>query len=413
MIKDLKEYRRWAWNCYRDSMCKHVFSWHLRNAAFDDICPPLARYRYDCYSGQGKMGDLARALIEGEMEWTPKLLEVIYNDPVCGACSYNCGRITEMQPGDVIQAMRADALRQGHRPPGGFGELLTVMRQYMNPYRKADSQRNDWIKGIDPGLARGLSAAGTATKTLLYTGCFPLRDAAGEKMAQDAATVLLRAGLDVGILGDRERCCGNPSLRLGDVDNFVAFARENIRQFNAMGVETLVTVCPFCYSTFVRDYAGVAGMNFRVVHILPLVLDLLKQGRLKPVRPLDMTVTWHDPCHLVRLGGAGISGTDDFQGIYREPREIVGAIPGMKLVEMYRIKHDAWCCGAGSWQRNGDPEMALWTASERCREAEAVGAGAIVTYCPHCEENLTEAASKRRSGLKVHDLLSLLLQSVQ
>lgn len=411
MIKDLKEYRRWAWNCYRDSMCKHVFSWHLRNAAFDDICPPLARYKYDCYSGQGKMGDLARVLIEGEMEWNDRLLDVIFRDPVCGACSYNCGRITEMQPSDVIQAMRADALRQGHKPPGGFGELLSVMRRYMNPYQKSDGQRTGWLKGLDPKLAGSLSAS-SKTKMLLYVGCFPLRDAAGEKMARDAATVLLRAGVDVGVLGERERCCGNPSLRLGDVDNFVAFARENIKQFNGMGIETIVTICPFCYSTFVRDYAGVEKMNFRVVHILPFVFDLIRQGRLKPVRPLDMAVSWHDPCHLVRLGGAGISGTDDFQGIYREPRQIIEAIPGMRLVEMYRIRHDAWCCGAGSWQRNGDLEMALWTASERCREAESVGVGAIVTYCPHCEENLSEAAAKRGAGLKVYDLLDLLLGSL-
>ncbi|MCX8127065.1 MAG: (Fe-S)-binding protein, partial [Dehalococcoidia bacterium] len=293
-IKDLRDYRRWAWNCYRDSMCKHVFSWHLRNAAYDDICPPLARYKYDCYSAQGKMGDLARVLIEGEMEWNGRLLEVIYRDPVCGACSYNCGRITEMQPSDVIQAMRADALRRGYRPPGGFGDLLDTMKQYMNPYQKSDSQRTAWLKGLDPKMVGALSASAAKTKTLLYVGCFPLRDAAGEKMAQDAATVLLRAGLDVGILGERERCCGNPSLRLGDVDNFVAFAKENVKRFHDMGVETLVTVCPFCYSTFVRDYAGVVEANFRVVHILPLVLDLMREGRLVPARPVEMTVTWHD-----------------------------------------------------------------------------------------------------------------------
>ena len=412
MIKDLKEYRHWAWNCYRDSMCKHVFSWHLRNAAFDDICPPLARYKYDCFSGQGKMGDLARAVIEGEMEWTPKLLDVIYRDPVCGACSYNCGRITEMQPSDVIQALRADALRQGQKPPGGYGSLLATMQKHMNPYAKADSLRGNWLNGLDPKLAKGLSSSAARTKMLLYTGCFPLRDSAGEKMARDAAAILLRAGLDIGVLGERERCCGNPSLRLGDIDNFTAFAKENIKQFNAMGVETLVTVCPFCYSTFVRDYSGVAKMNFRVVHILQLVNELVQKGRLKPSKPLDMTVTWHDPCHLVRLGGAGISGTDDFQGIYREPRQIIEAVPGLKLAEMYRIKHDAWCCGAGSWQREGDPEMALWTASERCREAESVGAGAIVTYCPHCEENLGEAAAKRKHGLRVHGLIDLLLKSL-
>jgi len=287
------------------------------------------------------------------------------------------------------------------------------MRLHLNPYGKPDSARAAWTAGLSSRLLKGLDTSATRTKVLLYTGCFPLRDAAGEKMARDAARALLRAGLDVGILGDRERCCGNPSLRMGDVANFTAFARENIKQLNELGIEKLVTICPFCYSTFARDYAGIgAAMNFEVVHILPLVLDLMGQGKLKPRKPLNMTVTYHDPCHLVRLGGAGISGTDDFQGIYREPRSIIRAIPGLNLAEMYRSKHDSWCCGAGSWQRNGDLDMALWTADERCKEAEAVGAEAIVTYCPHCEENLGEAAAKRGKGMPVLDLLALLLKSV-
>jgi Fe-S oxidoreductase len=411
MIKDLKDYRPWTWNCYRDSMCKHVFSWHLKAAAWDDVCPPLTRYKFDCFSAQGKMGELARALIEGEIEWNDRLLDIVFKDPLCGACSYNCGRITEMQPTDVIQAMRADALNRGLQPPGGFKDLLADMREHLNPYRAPAGQRADWLKGLDPALAYGL-ANKTKTKTLLYTGCFPLRDAAGAKMAQDAAAVLLKAGVDLGVLGERERCCGNPSLRLGDTANFLAFAKENIKQFHALGVERIVTLCPFCYSTFTHDYDGVAPMDFEVVHILPLVAGLLKQGKLKPKKKLDLTAAWHDPCHLVRMGGKGVIGAGDFEGIWREPRAILEALPGFRLVEFYRNKHDAWCCGAGSWQRHGDPEMARWTAGERLREAEAVGAQAVVTYCPHCEENLGEAGSARKKPMPVHDLLALLRQSL-
>ncbi len=183
MIKDLSAYRHWTWNCYRDSMCKHVFSWHLKNAAYDDICPPLKRYKYDCFAGQGKMGELARCLIEGELEWSDRLLDVVFKDPICGACSYNCGRITEMQPSDVIQAMRADAVSKGFLPPGGFKTLLEDMRQHLNPYGKPDSARSAWTAGLGSRLLKGLDASATRTKVLLYTGCFPLRDAAGEKMA--------------------------------------------------------------------------------------------------------------------------------------------------------------------------------------------------------------------------------------
>ena len=413
MVKELKEYRRWAWNCFRDSMCKHVFTWHVKSADYDDICPPLARHKFDCYSAQGKMGDLARGLIEGEIEWSDKLLEVIYNDPICGACSYICGRITDMQPSDVIQAMRAQAIKDGQTPPGGFKEFLDGQREFMNPYRKQDEDRTKWVSGLPSDLAKGMSTSGTKTKTLLYVGCFPLRDEAGEKMARDAVTVLLKAGVDVGILGEAERCCGNPSLRLGDTDNFISFAKENIKQFNEMGIERLVTICPFCYSTFKRDYPDIGEkMNFEVVHILPLVDQLIKEGKLKLTKPVNLTVTYHDPCHLSRLNDHGVSGTDDFSGICWEPRNILNSIPGLNFVEMNRNRDDSWCCGAGSWLRNGYYDMAQWTAQKRIDEAKATGAEALVTYCPHCEENLTDAASKNGDGLTVHDLLDLVLKAL-
>jgi len=414
MIKELAEYRHWCWNCFRDSMCKHVFTWHLRSADYDDICPTLTRYKFDAYAGQGKMGELARTIIEGEMGWSDKLLEVIYQDPLCGACDYNCGRVAEMQPAQVIQAMRAKAIKDGIAPPGGFKAFLDDLREYLNPYRKYDTERINWLKGLSAEPAEGISTEkGAKTKTLLYVGCFPLREPGAQKMAQDAATALIKAGVDVGILGERERCCGNPSLRMGDVDSFIAFAKENIKMFNDMGVKKLVTICPFCYSTFKRDYPDVGDkMNFEVVHILELVDQLIAQGKLRPSKPINLTVTYHDPCHLGRISDAGISGTGTFTGIYAQPRRILSRIPGVELVEMDRNKDDSWCCGAGGWLRNGYPDLARWTADKRIEEAETTGAEALVTYCPHCEENLGEAIQRRGNKIKIYDLLDLVLQGL-
>jgi len=414
-MKELKDYRRWTWNCFRDSMCKSVFTWHVKNPDFHQVCPSFARYKFDAYAAQGKMGELARCLIEGELGWSDKLLEVIYEDPLCGACDYICGRITEMQPADVIQAMRAKAIRDGMSPPGGFKTFLDDLREYLNPYRKYDAERINWIKGLPTELAEAIPATETAgkTKTLLYVGCFPLREPAAEKMAQDAVTALINAGVDVGILGEKERCCGNPSLRMGDTDQFIAFAKENIKMFNEMGIDRLVTLCPFCYSTFKRDYPDVGDkMNFKVVHILELVDQLIKEGKLKLTKPVNLTVTYHDPCHLGRISNAGISGTGAFTGVYEQPRNILNRIPGLQLVEMDRIKDDSWCCGAGGWLRNGYLHLAQWTAAERIEEAKTTGAEALVTYCPHCEENLGEAIQRQGNNMKIYDLLDLVLQAL-
>jgi Fe-S oxidoreductase len=183
--------------------------------------------------------------------------------------------------------------------------------------------------------------------------------------------------------------------------------------FNDMGVKKLVTICPFCYSTFKRDYPDVGDkMNFEVVHIIELVDQLIAQGKLRLAKPINLSVTYHDPCHLGRISDAGISGTGTFTGIYTQPRRILSRIPGVELVEMDRNKDDSWCCGAGGWLRNGYLELARWTADKRIEEAEATGAEALVTYCPHCEENLGEAIQRRGNKIKIYDLLDLVLQGL-
>jgi len=311
--------------------------------------------------------------------------------------------------------MRAQAIKDGMSPPAGFKVFLDDLREYLNPYKKHDAERINWMKGLPAELAEAIPAAeaGSKTKTLLYAGCFPLREPGAEKMAQDAVTALIKAGVDAGVLGEKERCCGNPSLRMGDVDQFVAFAKENIKMFNEMGIEKLVTICPFCYSTFKRDYPEVGDkMNFEVVHILELVDLLIQEGKLKLTKPVNLTVTYHDPCHLGRISGAGISGTGTFTGIYEQPRSILRSIPGVQLVEIDRNKDDNWCCGAGGWLRNGYPELAQWTADRRIEEAKTTGAEALVTYCPHCEENLGEAIQRQGNNIKMYDLLDLVLQGL-
>ncbi len=138
-----------------------------------------------------------------------------------------------------------------------------------------------------------------------------------------------------------------------------------------------------------------------------------------------MNVTYHDPCYLGRLGepwihwkGKRLPGIQrrfdppkEFRrgtnGVYEPPRDVLKAIPGIKLVEMVRIKEYAWCCGAGGGVNESNPEFAVWTAVERIKEAEATGAEAIVSACPWCEKTLSEAVRECGSRLKVYDIIEL------
>ena len=99
-------------------------------------------------------------------------------------------------------------------------------------------------------------------------------------------------------------------------------------------------------------------------------------------------------------------------GIYEPPRDVIQAIPGVKLVEMDRIKEYAWCCGAGGGVKESNPEFAKWTAIERIKEAESTGAEALITACPHCVDNFKDAIKGCGSQLKVLDIVELLEKSI-
>ena len=161
--------------------------------------------------------------------------------------------------------------------------------------------------------------------------------------------------------------------------------------FNKMGVKKLICICPYCYSTLRRDYPDVdEKMDFEVVHILEVIADLLENKKLKPQKDLGLSVTYHDPCHLGRISGHGTAGTNAFSGLYDAPRKILNALPGVKLVEMERIKDATMCCGGGSWMKTAYPDFAQDTALERIGEAKKTGTDGIVTHCPHCEENFED-----------------------
>ena len=124
-----------------------------------------------------------------------------------------------------------------------------------------------------------------------------------------------------------------------------------------------------------------------------------------------MQVTYHDPCHLGRRDNIYVPGKV-IRGVYEDPREILKKIPGINLVEMYRIRECAWCCGAGGGVREAYPDFSNWTATERVAEARSTGAEAIVTACPWCERNFLDAVKQGAGNMKVYDIIELVKQAM-
>lgn len=199
---------------------------------------------------------------------------------------------------------------------------------------------------------------------------------------------------------------------------------QNIKTFSKY--KTVVFSCAGCYRTIKVDYPKYSGkpLPFKPVHTVEYVADLMKQGKLKITKEFNKTVTWHDPCHLTRHIADNIEKTRleqsknwlvDTRAIEKEkeawyelPRYVLTQIPGIKFVEMYRIKDNTWCCGAGGGVKTQYPELALETAKERIKEAEATGAEAIVTSCPFCFLNLRDGIKDSGSKLEIYELIELL-----
>jgi Fe-S oxidoreductase len=99
-------------------------------------------------------------------------------------------------------------------------------------------------------------------------------------------------------------------------------------------------------------------------------------------------------------------------GVYEPPRNVLKSIPGLRLVEMNRIKEYTWCCGAGGGVIDAYPDFNMWTAQERIREAKSTGAEALVTACPWCIRNFKDAVKELGDTLKVYDVVELLEQSI-
>jgi Fe-S oxidoreductase len=389
----LDQVRKWAYRCSKCSLCKyiHVYQGEYEDPRFVDMCPSGKKWRFEAYYASGKQ-DIARGLITGQLDYSEKLLHALYTCTECGGCMSVCAPYSGKDPLKTITALRERAVRDGEAPLPEHEPLFKSLENYGNPWQAPRQKRAAWSKKL--GIK---DAEKDSTEVLLYTGCTYALDANLTDTLKLSAKLLQKAGVDFGILGEKELCCGSTVLRIGDRPTFEKMARQNIEVLEGLGVKTIVTGCAGCYSVLSEEYPEIQKPSYKIVHLVDMLADLVKEGALVPKGEVNMKMTYHDPCHLGR-----------YCGVYDPPREILEAIPGLELVEMQRSRDNAWCCGAGAGVRTAFPDFAQWAAEERLYEASETGAEALVTACPFCEQNLRGASD----GMEVKSIFELLAGSV-
>lgn len=379
--------------CGKCKLCQAVHVQEVDYGRFWRNCPSGTRFRFEAYYASGKL-EMARALDLQEIEPTPAMQHALYTCTLCGSCQEQCYPVKQIFPTRVFELLREQAVRDGWGPLEEHAQALTNLEETDNILGRSQADRGHWAEGL--GLK---DASREKVGALLFAGCHYSFQPEQQEAARSAARVLKAAGLDLGILGSEELCCGAPLLELGDHDFFESFGLENIKRFEATGAETLISLCPHCSWVFAEEYGP--EMRLKPRHAVQVLAEALKKKQLQPSGQVQMKVAWHDPCRLGRR-----------LSVYDQPRRILSSIPGLEVVELPRNRHNSLCCGNGGMAGYAFPDFGEWTAKERIFEAEFAEVDAIVTSCPWCEEMLRRGAKAKGSKIGVENIFSLLEKSL-
>jgi len=214
------------------------------------------------------------------------------------------------------------------------------------------------------------------------------------------------AGVKFAVLGEGETCSGDSARRSGNEFLFQMLAQQNVETLNEVGATKIVVTCAHCFNTLKNEYPQVGG-NYEVVHHTQLLNQLVADGRLTPVTPVEERVTYHDPCYLGR-----------HNKVYSPPRELIAAA-GADFVEMPRNSERGFCCGAGGARMWMEEKIGTRVNGERTDEALATGAKTIAIGCPFCRVMLSDGVAEaqadveREEQVQVMDVSQLLLRAAK
>jgi len=359
-------------------------------------CPTFSVTHRESRNARGRNA-LAFYFINKSIEPSKELAEAFYSCTTCQACTYFCP--ARIKVDEVVEGVRRRLYEAGFTPE----PVLGVRENILKTGNVFASAREDRIQIYPSHLKEKIKNGElkAEAETLLFMGCVP--SYLDMKMVPSLIKPLDAAGVDYTTLAVEENCCGFPLFLMGSGD-FETHREKIIEKIKATGASELVTPCAGCFKTFKKLYPELEDSGMEIHHSITYLLKLLKEGRLKLEGNLGKKVTYHDPCDLGRA----------FK-IFEEPRELVKSIPGLEYVEMARNRLQARCCGGGGGVQANNPELAVEMASERVRDALAVGADIMVSGCAACKDNLRKGAKRipkqERGKIKIMDVTELIAKA--
>jgi len=334
-----------------------------------EAAAPVAEATEGTASGKALLGDVVS-------------MHELWDCTNCMYCVENCSASIEHVQ-KIIDMRRYKVLTEADFAP----ELQLTYRNMennSNPWGIGAHMRADWAKEM--GIKT--LAEDANVEYLFYVGCAGSFDDRGKKISVAFAKILQAAGVSFGILGTEEGCCGDSAMRGGNEYLFQSQAQANIEIMNGYGVKKIIAICPHGYNCIKKDYPNFGG-NYEVYHHTEIIADLIAKGKIKLTKSQDGIFTYHDSCFLGR-----------YNKVYDQPRQILNAIPGMKLAEMDRNLSKSFCCGAGG-ARMWMEEEGERINNARTDQAIATNASTIAVGCPFCLTMLSDGIKDKQQSEKM------------
>ena len=288
----------------------------------------------------------------------------------CKACDEICPVNIEIL--DKILDMRRYLSLMESDFPTELGAAYRSMENSGNPWGLSQADRAAWTSKVD-GVAIVEPGDAFDHEYLYWVGCAGSFDDKNQKVTIAMAKLLQRAEIDFAILGPSEQCTGDPARRSGNEYIFQMLAMANIESLNGMGVKKVITQCPHCFNTLLNEYPQLGG-HFEVIHHSQLLEQLIASGRLDLSEArLEERVVYHDSCYLGR-----------HNDVYLSPRNVIGSLGGIEVVEASRNGTKGMCCGAGGARMWMEESIGTKVNDARAAELIATGASKVATACPFC-----------------------------
>jgi heterodisulfide reductase subunit D len=370
-----------------------------------NTCPVYAEREDEGFNPRGKIQNLKR-FIRGQYGlWAkifgPKKLneedikalsERIFQCTLCGACDIACPVV--INPKDLSIAIRETMVEMGHHPKAAENLKKNLLSDH-NISADDNEDRAEWVEDIGEIPEHGFQK--DKAEVIYFVGCVSSFFPMVQKIPQNFVQIMDKARVDFTILGEGEWCCGFPLIGAGMSKELEKLKAHNIDKINEVGAKSVVFSCPSCYRTWKELYES----DVELLHSSHLLERLIKENKI-PLKELNLTVAYHDPCDLGRNSG-----------VYEPPREVLKMIPGVKLIELKNNREKTVCCGGGGNVEMVDPELSAGIAQKKIDEIQDTGADIIVTSCQQCVRTISTRARKQGIKLKVMDLTEIVMMAMK